>query len=690
MKRLSIVMLLCFALLVSVAASVMGVGIDVVQYTGGVWTTTHVNDNDYIAVSGDATAGNIFYGVRKDGAGLDYIYKTGGTWYTTQINNVAYRCVCHDPVYTKYLYAGRRDGGCDVIIWNGTSWVTYSSVVPGWFTSLTPDRATAYCVYGTASEGGVWKIYWNGSAWALAQLSGSGNISFNAVSGDGGVNGRAYGAVGCYGGLYAFAGGASSFLSSSCYAGICPDRVTSSEVYGVRCDGWIDGIVGTTIFNLLSGIYSTACTTDRTTTNTFYDAASTGPDSVWYAPGWTHANLGTSTQYTAMDHDGASTKQFVAAQLPSFKTSTLNFSNLSGVSSITIKSRWYGFQSAINRDFTPAGSANRAYDYTVSCIKDTSVSEPYRLYWGARWSSSYGDGDHVAQVRSKNGLGNTWYMPHPSRPEKYNGAEEGYPNSWYYSNYLSPQVLKVGNTYYMYTNCQIFPGKPIDYPAGATAAVMQGRIQLFTSTDGDNWTRKSDRGVITNIANPTYIGQCYNETVYESSDSSGKPWWLYCWETYSSSTGQMYRIKSNDPTTFDYNNRELMGTALTQYGNVIGIANESPGGHLYARISFVVIGTSPNDQWIPSMEFSRDGINWTYGSNGPVQMDGGTDDNLNNKRCFNLGMSLIDGIRFEYLGNNTFRAIYLASTGSSPDPNGDTGIVRSEIGCGEMQFTVNP
>jgi len=706
MKRLSIVMLLCLAFIAGVAASAMA-SFDFVGYQGGSWVTNAMNTQDYVrcCVTKDQYR---YVGVRKDN-GIDYVYNSSGVWYYYSIiSGTKYRDVCNDAVSNNYLYCAKVNGGLDVIYFNGTSWVVGGTISTAYYTRVVADRGTQYCVYGAKKEGGIDKIAWNGAAWVVTAMTGSTNLSINALSNDGGVNGRIYGALGCDGGLYAFQTGSYGNLSPSCYAGLCADHTTSNEVYGVRCDGWVDGIVGTTIYNLLSGIYATSVCTDRTTSNEFYDAASTGPDCVWYAGGWTHGNLGTSNQYTSVAPDAVLTKTFCATGLPAFKTSTINFSNLTGVSSITIKSRYYGAASCINRDFTPAGSANWAYDYTVSCIKDTSVAEPYRLYWGGRFKSTYGDGDHVLQAKSKTGLGGTWYMPHPSRPEMWQGIEQGAPNTWYYGNFLSPQIVKVGSTYYMYSNCQIDTYKPIDYPAGATAACMQGRLQLATSTDGDNWTRKTDRGVITNINDPAHYGQCYNELIYEANDASGKPWWLYCFETYNSSTGVMYRIKSNDPTTFDWTQRTIMGTSLGQYGNTMGVCNEAPGGHLYARISF----TNRTDdswydsahsryvyRWVPSMEFSRDGINWTYGSNGPVLMDGlQFDESLDsvtypynrNKQSFNMGFSLINGINFEYLGSNTFRAIYFGSEGSPDpyDPNG--GVFYSEIGCGEVQFTVNP
>ena len=684
MERASVIVVLCLMLLLGLAMSVTANGIDVVQSSGGVWGTNHINNIDYVAVCGDASAGAVYMAARKSG-GLDYVYWNGSSWTYTTVNNVTYRALCHDAVTSKYFYGAKPGGGVDIIYWNGSSWVTTSNACAGYFSALVPDRATTKVVYGNGTMGGVYKIYWTGSAWTFTTVSGSSNISMVAISNDGGVNNRVYGAVGCYGGLYAFAGGATSYLSSSCYAGLCGDRVTSNEVYGVRCDGWIDGIVNTTIYNLLSGIYSTSCTTDRTTTNTFYDAASTGPDCVWYAPGWTHGNLGTSTQYTAIDHDGASTKMFAAIQVPDFKTSTINFSNLTGVSSITVKSRFYGYQSCINRDYTPAGTSNQAYDYTVSCIKDTATAEQYRLYWGARFKCSSpvrADGDHVCQVRSKTGLANTWYMPHPSRPEAWTGTEQGLPNTWYYGNYLSPQVYKINGTYYLFTNCQIDQGKPIDI-AGQVAACANARLPLFTSTDGDNWTRKTDRGVLINIPNPTHYGQTYEELIYEANDPDGKPWWLYWFDTWDGNV-QTYpwRAKSSDPTTFDYNNRQQVNLSLGQFGNTMGVANEAPGGHLYVRISFC---TGSNGYWVPSLEFSRDGLNWTYGSNGPVQMDG-SDDTFYNYNCYNLGFSLINGVNFEYLGSNTFRALYFSSTSIDA---GLTYIWYSEIGCGELQFTVN-
>ncbi|MBI2844110.1 MAG: hypothetical protein HYX78_11980 [Armatimonadetes bacterium] len=353
--------------------------------------------------------------------------------------------------------------------------------------------------------------------------------------------------------------------------------------------------------------------------------------------------------------------------------STIHFSNQAGFDAIRFQSQFYGYQSAVDRDYT---SGQLAYDYSVHITKDASR---YRMYAGGRWRSALGDGDHVLQWVSNTGAGGTWAMPH-SRPEFWQGQEDGYPNTWFSDNYIEPEVVKVDGTYYMYTQVQINPGRPIDIP-GQTAVTQADRIQLHTSTDGNNWTRWStERGVVVNIDDPTITSLHHQEVIYVPWDSSGKPWWMYVGVHINGASKGYYRIRSSDPTTFDWQSRET-GIPFSQFGNQTAYASQAPGGPLFVRITFV---TDATGRKVPSLQFSRSGLRvWFWGDDGPIKLDG-SQDNSKNKNCYFLGISTIDGTgELEYLGNNTYRAIYGATTSNSPVA---PDIFYSEIGAGELTF----
>jgi len=361
-----------------------------------------------------------------------------------------------------------------------------------------------------------------------------------------------------------------------------------------------------------------------------------------------------------------------------YKESTIHFSGVKGFKEIKVKSCFYGHDSAVDRD---KQNGVEVYDYSVHIIKDGDL---YRLYSGGRWyrpGVKYGDGDHVLQHVSKTGKAGTWKMLY-DRPEFWKGDEDGETDKWYSNNYLEPEVLKIDGKYYMYTQLMILPGMPIDIP-GQKAITQCDRIQLHTSKDGSNWTRWSkDRGVVINIDDPTRINLHHQEVIYVPWDRDKKPWWLYVGVDRNGAWAGYGRIRSDDPTTFDWRNAEW-SVGLSQIGNQIAYAKQAPGGPLFVRITFTDDGTG---RQVPSLQFSRDGLSWIWGDDGPVKLDGSKDNSLN-KNCYFLGISTINGTgELEYPGDNTFRAIYGASTINSPDNSAN--IWFSEIGVGELIFRI--
>ncbi|MHB9038203.1 MAG: carboxypeptidase regulatory-like domain-containing protein [Armatimonadota bacterium] len=356
------------------------------------------------------------------------------------------------------------------------------------------------------------------------------------------------------------------------------------------------------------------------------------------------------------------------------------FTNVPGVAGIRYSSNFFGYNSAVNR---PTMSGELAYDYSEHIILDGST---YRLYSGGFWyQPGLYNGDHVLQFTSLTGEGGTWTMPHSERPEFYNGGEEGHSGTWYQGQSLEPEVVKVNGVYYMYAQVEIVYGQPIDISGQTAQGIQADRIQLFTSSDGSNWTRYTERGVVTNVADPTHTALHHQEVVYCPWDVEGKPFWMYVgYQINPSSTAYgsvlgHYRIRSNDPYTFDWNNRE--STWLPQWGNQISYAYQATGGPFFVRITETA---DSSGRIVPSLCFSREGLTWTWGGHeGDILLEGSTDNN-NNKNCYFLGMSTIDGKgELEYLGNDTYHAIYAAATSNTPiSPE----ILYSEVGCGDLTF----
>ncbi|TNJ66108.1 hypothetical protein FE784_11865 [Paenibacillus hemerocallicola] len=327
-----------------------------------------------------------------------------------------------------------------------------------------------------------------------------------------------------------------------------------------------------------------------------------------------------------------------------------------------------------------------AYDYSAHLIKDGTG---YKLWTGGRWKTvdqngdpilvnneNVYDGDHILYSHSPDGY--QWFRQ-IERPAFYKGEEEGY-SGWWTDNTLEPEVIKVDGTYYMFWQAQIFPGQQVD--TGETATVLADRIGLSTSNDGVNWTRKTDRGVVINLASPESTKLTHQEMVYVPDDPDGKKWWMYVYYYVNGAAQSHVRIRSADPTTFDWLERETV-TGMGQLGNQIGYANEAPGGRVFVRISFVKNPLA--NQTHPTIELSRDGLLWVRDASRQYPLLATSDGPATNSNVYFLGLSTIDGTgQLEYLGSDTFRALYVAATSEAPTP---PKIFKAEIGLGELQFT---
>jgi len=359
---------------------------------------------------------------------------------------------------------------------------------------------------------------------------------------------------------------------------------------------------------------------------------------------------------------------------------TVTLRALPEIAAVQCGSRFFGYQAAVDRDTT---DGETAYDYCPFLMWDRQVGL-YRLYTGGRWLRKgipWADGDHILHFVSPSGGAGTWFMPR-NRPEVWNPAEEGQPDTWYSGNCLEPEVVKVQGTYYMYAQVQGNPKADMSDPQVTEAAGVD-RIVLFTSDDGFCWRRASAaRGVVVGFDAPAATVLHHQEVIYVPWDAEGKPFWLYVAAGVEGKSLGYVRMRSDDPTTYDWRKREPAG--LAQLGNQIGYAKQAPGGPLLVRITFT---GGKDGKTAPTLQFSRDGLAWFFGDDGPALL-AGSDDDDKNRNCYFLALSTLDGTgELEYVGDNTYRALYAATTCSTPVA---PEIFHSEIGLGELVLHIEP
>jgi hypothetical protein len=367
--------------------------------------------------------------------------------------------------------------------------------------------------------------------------------------------------------------------------------------------------------------------------------------------------------------------------LPAGATSTtINYSGYAGFHSITYQSQWYGYESLVNRPYT---EGVQAYNYACKILhtgEDTGYRK--RAFWLGRWKqAAYGyDGDHILQVTSGDGSPNTWSMWY-THPDVYVGWEEFGAGTWWAGNVGDPNVAynPATQVWIMLAQREIDPGMPCDY--GGTAVTSCDRIQYLSSGNcAYPWSKKTDRGVVINITNPTHTALHHPVLIYVPDDP--KPWWLYVGALVSGAEQGYQRMKSADPTTFDWNSRQTSNQS--QFGNQMGYVDACPGGRLFMYSTFVDNGSG---RTVPSIQISRDGLNWDWGTNGPLKIDGSTD-NVNNKNCYFIGLSTLSGQGSIYnFGGNHWQSLYSAATCNSPV---SPAIFYSEIGSGQLNISINP
>lgn len=321
------------------------------------------------------------------------------------------------------------------------------------------------------------------------------------------------------------------------------------------------------------------------------------------------------------------------------------------------------------------GVTQPPYDYSVHLVKDDDM---YRMWYGCRYvrldrqgeKVAGGDGDHVCTAYSKDGR---HWVRRSDGPALLKGEEEGFPGLWWSRNYLEPEVIKIGNLYYMYIQLMIVKGDPLDEP-GVIAERAADRMQLCLSPDGEIWTRFTERSVVINVDNPAQVKLTHHEVLYVPENE--KSFWFYVFWFEDGKPKGHVRMRSSDPFTFDWQEREHV-SGMAQIGNQLAYGDTEGAERIFFRITHAA---SEEGKRPPAIQVSADGLKWSP----PNVLLAGCEEDLG---CFFLGLSTIDGTgQLERMDDGSFHALYGATTSESavaPE------IFWSEIGIGEVTIRLN-
>lgn len=380
---------------------------------------------------------------------------------------------------------------------------------------------------------------------------------------------------------------------------------------------------------------------------------------------------------------------------PAWKVDSANLDPTTGGGSLSIYSHFFGYDSAINRPVTGQDQL-AAYNYSAFMVQP-SEGGPLHLFTGGRFrdESKSWDGDHILLHLGKNGPRKPFVSPYTEpRPITTQGRFEGEGSDyalehWWTGNMMDPEVVVVDGKWHLFTQVQVNPGNIIDAKTGLRAEGPADQTQLHVSEDGREWTRWSrERGVVANVDNPTRTLKTHHEVIYAPWDVE-KPWWLYV-NTFidyvkgsRDNKSQFYRIRSDDPTTFDWQTRERVDN-FQHLGNQTAYLLESEeAAPLLLRITHRKFADIDRHNLI--LQYSSDGLTWFTlgGEDAPLQLDGSRNELLNRSSIF-PGLSTLDGQgRIESLGDGWYRAFYAATTANG---GGQPAIWYSQIGLGWIYF----
>ena len=288
-----------------------------------------------------------------------------------------------------------------------------------------------------------------------------------------------------------------------------------------------------------------------------------------------------------------------------------------------------------------------AYDYSTHIIK---TEGGYILYNGGRYTDydkekyGYNEGDHVLVYLSDDGV--IWHR-NLDAPAFYLGGELGVSGQWWSGNTIEPEVIYVDGVYHMYWQCE-------NYTTYKGTLIGADRIGYAKSTDGIHFERYTERPVIIN--DPEFIGYDHEEAIYVADDPDGKCFWLYVRRTVNNSGSAFIRLRSADPTCFDYNDAEAV-SGFEQLGNQTGYLKLDDGSKIFVRITF--------SGKTPALQISDDGLRWKMSgiSLSGVDQDSDTD----RKNCYFCGFSTVNGTgEIERSKDGSYTFIYGACCSKSP------------------------
>jgi hypothetical protein len=329
-----------------------------------------------------------------------------------------------------------------------------------------------------------------------------------------------------------------------------------------------------------------------------------------------------------------------------------------------------------------------AYDYSSHVIK---TADGYILYTGALYcdynTDKYAqtDGDHIMAYTSVDGL--TWNRVLDA-PCFFLGGELGagdyqtgdvFTDKWWIKNTMEPEVVFVDGIYYMYYQVENYC---YDKSGGLMGA---DRIGVATSTDGIHFERKLDTPAL--ITSDEYSCFTHQEVVYVPDDPDGKCFWMYVRYVHNNVDVTYIRIRTADPLCFDMDAGYDVVLGFDQ-GNQMGYINnyDGKGNRLFINISPALHTEYDELHYVPTLQFSTDGVRWVSSSIRLAGTDLSNRDEAKRNNLYFLGMSTINGtgeIAVNEKGEYEF--FYVGCTANSPVA---PGIFESSEGVGKAVFTV--
>lgn len=340
------------------------------------------------------------------------------------------------------------------------------------------------------------------------------------------------------------------------------------------------------------------------------------------------------------------------------------------------------------------------YDYSLFGM--VTEDGTYKMFAGGRWYDhseavkdhingvATGDGDHVLMYSSKDGI--TWDR-YIDGPTFYLGGELGYSGdmgwneTWWIGNTLEPEVVYVDGVYHMLLQT-----------TGITPSGHYGDyINYASSTDGIHFTRKTDSPVVLPEPGKDFtqfkevygyeIGFNHHELIYIPDDPDGKCFHLYAGHHINGAWSGYVRIRSSDPTTFYWSDRENTG-GFAQIGNQIGYISDydGNGNRLYLRITFYDYEDEDGWRTVPTLQYSTDGLGFRGTGIRLASVDVTDPSSEMNHNVYFLGFCTINGTgEIERNEDGSFKLIYLATTANV---SGGLPIFWAEAGVGVLNFTL--